>query len=57
MNCKQQVAEWRRAGESITLANGGFDLLHVGHVRYLRAAKQLGGNWSWPLTPMLPSAH
>jgi rfaE bifunctional protein nucleotidyltransferase chain/domain len=40
---KQRVAEWRRAGESITLANGGFDLLHVGHVRYLRAAKQLGG--------------
>jgi rfaE bifunctional protein nucleotidyltransferase chain/domain len=40
---QQRVAEWRRAGESITLANGGFDLLHVGHVRYLRAAKQLGG--------------
>lgn len=39
----QVVAEWRRAGDSITLANGGFDLLHVGHVRYLRAAKQLGG--------------
>ena len=38
-----RVAEWRRAGDSITLANGGFDLLHVGHVRYLRAAKQLGG--------------
>jgi rfaE bifunctional protein nucleotidyltransferase chain/domain len=37
------VEEWRRAGERITLANGGFDLLHVGHVRYLRAAKQLGG--------------
>lgn len=37
------MAEWRQAGESITLANGGFDLLHVGHVRYLRAAKQLGG--------------
>ena len=40
---KQRVAEWRAAGESLTLANGGFDLLHVGHVRYLHAAKQLGG--------------
>ena len=40
---RQRVAEWRRVGDSITLANGGFDLLHVGHVRYLRAAKQLGG--------------
>jgi D-glycero-beta-D-manno-heptose 1-phosphate adenylyltransferase len=37
------VAKWRRSGDSITLANGGFDLLHVGHVRYLRAAKNLGG--------------
>jgi len=25
------------------LANGCFDLLHVGHVRYLHAAKQIGG--------------
>jgi rfaE bifunctional protein nucleotidyltransferase chain/domain len=40
---KQRVAAWRQAGESITLANGCFDLLHVGHVRYLHAAKQLGG--------------
>jgi D-glycero-beta-D-manno-heptose 1-phosphate adenylyltransferase len=40
---QKQVAEWRRAGDSVTLTNGGFDLLHVGHVRYLRAAKQLGG--------------
>ena len=40
---KQQVAEWRAAGEKITLANGCFDLLHVGHVRYLHAAKKLGG--------------
>src|SRR5271167_1148034 len=40
---KQWVAAWRQAGESITLANGCFDLLHVGHVRYLHAAKQLGG--------------
>jgi len=40
---RQRAAEWRAAGESLTLANGGFDLLHVGHIRYLHAAKQLGG--------------
>lgn len=39
----RQVANWRQAGSKITLANGCFDLLHVGHVRYLHAAKQLGG--------------
>ena len=40
---RRRVEEWRRAGERVTLANGNFDLLHVGHVRYLRAAKALGG--------------
>lgn len=40
---KKRVTAWRKAGDSITLANGCFDLLHVGHVRYLHAAKQLGG--------------
>jgi rfaE bifunctional protein nucleotidyltransferase chain/domain len=40
---RQRVAEWRRAGERIILTNGCFDFLHVGHVRYLRAAKQLDG--------------
>ena len=39
----QQVANWRKLGDSIILANGCFDLLHVGHVRYLHAAKELGG--------------
>jgi rfaE bifunctional protein nucleotidyltransferase chain/domain len=34
---------WRREGHRVTLANGCFDLLHVGHVRYLHAARELGG--------------
>jgi len=40
---QSQVEAWRSAGDRITLANGCFDLLHVGHVRYLHAAKELGG--------------
>jgi rfaE bifunctional protein nucleotidyltransferase chain/domain len=40
---QRQVEAWRSAGDRITLANGCFDLLHVGHVRYLHAAKGLGG--------------
>jgi rfaE bifunctional protein nucleotidyltransferase chain/domain len=39
----EQTRAWRRSGDAIILANGCFDLLHVGHVRYLHAAKQLGG--------------
>ena len=38
-----RAAEWRRNGEPVVLANGCFDLLHVGHVRYLSGAKALGG--------------
>jgi len=40
---RRRVAKWRAAGERVTLANGCFDVLHVGHVRYLHAAKELGG--------------
>src|SRR5450755_4350042 len=40
---KRRAESWRANGETITLANGCFDLLHVGHVRYLHAARELGG--------------
>ena len=34
-----QVALARAAGRSVALANGCFDVLHVGHMRYLEGAK------------------
>jgi rfaE bifunctional protein nucleotidyltransferase chain/domain len=34
----ETVAGERRAGRTIALANGIFDLLHAGHIRYLQAA-------------------
>ena len=40
---RQLVADWRAAGERVTLTNGCFDILHVGHIRYLQAAHNLGG--------------
>ena len=33
---------WRDQGLTLVLANGAFDLLHVGHVRYLEEARALG---------------
>jgi D-glycero-beta-D-manno-heptose 1-phosphate adenylyltransferase len=35
------VEDARRGGETLALANGAFDLLHAGHVRYLEGAKAL----------------
>jgi len=37
-----QVAARRQSGGSVVLANGCFDVIHVGHVRYLQGAKELG---------------
>ena len=36
------AAEARRAGRRVVLANGCFDLLHVGHTRYLEGARACG---------------
>ncbi len=64
------AARQRAAGERIVFANGGFDLLHVGHVRYLEAARRTG-DWlvvgvnsdrsvasaKGPSRPILPQAE
>ena len=42
----EELLGWRQtlraAGQSLVFTNGVFDLLHVGHVRYLAAARALG---------------
>lgn len=39
---QEKLAEQRRLGRRIVFANGCFDTLHVGHVRYLEAARREG---------------
>jgi rfaE bifunctional protein nucleotidyltransferase chain/domain len=60
----------RAAGKTIVFANGAFDLLHVGHVRYLEGARR-EGDWlavginsdrsvagaKGPSRPILPEAE
>lgn len=36
---RRRIAELRGQGRKVAFANGHFDLLHVGHLRYLRAAR------------------
>ena len=36
------VAQQQEDGKTVVFANGCFDLLHVGHIRYLQAARALG---------------
>jgi rfaE bifunctional protein nucleotidyltransferase chain/domain len=38
----RRLATAKRKGKKIVFANGVFDILHVGHIRYLRGAKALG---------------
>jgi rfaE bifunctional protein nucleotidyltransferase chain/domain len=39
----KKLAMLKRAGKTVVFANGCFDLLHVGHLRYLAGAKKAGG--------------
>lgn len=39
---KRIIAEEKSRGKRIVLANGCFDLIHVGHIRYLKESKQKG---------------
>jgi rfaE bifunctional protein nucleotidyltransferase chain/domain len=36
---REICAEWRRLGLEVVLTNGAFDILHVGHLRYLADAR------------------
>ncbi|HEY9755073.1 MAG TPA: D-glycero-beta-D-manno-heptose 1-phosphate adenylyltransferase [Oculatellaceae cyanobacterium] len=38
----RKVAELKASGKKVVTTNGCFDLLHVGHVRFLKAARALG---------------
>jgi D-beta-D-heptose 7-phosphate kinase/D-beta-D-heptose 1-phosphate adenosyltransferase len=39
---KARVSKWRMAGERVVFTNGCFDLLHVGHITLMEAARQQG---------------
>jgi D-glycero-beta-D-manno-heptose 1-phosphate adenylyltransferase len=40
---RERVAQAKQGGDRVVLANGCFDILHAGHVRYLEGAKKEGG--------------
>jgi len=39
---KKELKNWQKQGLKIVFTNGCFDILHIGHVRYLEAAKKCG---------------
>jgi len=41
-NLSEVIENYRRLGKKIVFTNGCFDLLHIGHVRYLEEAASLG---------------
>ncbi len=36
------VQDWKRMGDTVVFTNGCFDILHAGHIHYLKEAKKLG---------------
>jgi len=47
----QQLETHRAAGRTVVLCHGCFDLLHVGHARYLQQARALGDVLAVTVTP------
>lgn len=41
-NLTSLIADHKKRGQTVVFTNGCFDILHVGHVRYLEAARELG---------------
>ena len=44
---KFEIQKQKEEGKVIVFANGCFDILHVGHIRYLREAKKVEIYWLW----------
>ncbi|MDD5582460.1 MAG: D-glycero-beta-D-manno-heptose 1-phosphate adenylyltransferase [Candidatus Marinimicrobia bacterium] len=44
IRAREIVQTWQKKGELVVFTNGCFDILHVGHVRYLQAAANLGNH-------------
>ena len=42
LELKRILDDERKKGKKVVFGNGCFDLLHVGHIRYLKGAKELG---------------
>tara|TARA_B100000315_G_C14268726_1_gene447644 strand:+ start:111 stop:569 length:459 start_codon:yes stop_codon:yes gene_type:complete len=41
-DAKQTVDQLKTAGKTVVFTNGCFDILHIGHIRYLKEARELG---------------